>query len=436
MESNIAYAIHVPGESPEDAYVGSNVSYNTPDHGSALYTQENSQYSNLENQYATPDEVVHVFKHLSQGRNNYVILCRAVISALVFSLFSLLVAILGVVYTNVDLKQELNAKSQSLNGQLNSSNEHMQILLDSILAVQSNISKQGDEISRDLSRIQSVIGNLSSSAFSPGTLANPAASCTDIPRDRPSGNYWIQTNNVDSPFQAFCDMDQTYCSCNAGKEWMRVANINMSDPNQTCPNAFRLKTSETPPLRTCGRSVFGCTNVVFPTFGVEFSHVCGKVIAYQEGSPGGFFSYNSDNSITIDDRYVEGISLTHGRSPRQHIWTFAAALDELTSFGPNRSCPCINSEIETGVAPPFINEDYFCDTGSRDRFQHILYRDDPLWDGQGCGGSSTCCQFNNPPYFCKQLPHSTTDDIELRLCFETGDTDVDILIEVIQISIQ
>ena len=123
----------------------------------------------------------------------------------------------GVVYTNVDLKQELNAKSQSLNGQLNSSNEHMQILLDSILAVQSNISKQGDEISRDLSRIQSVIGNLSSSAFSPGTLANPAASCTDIPRDRPSGNYWIQTNNVDSPFQAFCDMDQTYCSCNAGK---------------------------------------------------------------------------------------------------------------------------------------------------------------------------------------------------------------------------
>ena len=39
-----------------------------------------------------------------------------------------------------------------------------------------------------------------------------------------------------------------------------------------------------------------------------------------------------------------------------------------------------------------------------------------MWDGKGRRGSSTCCEFNNPPLFCKDLPQPTTDDIELRLC--------------------
>ena len=41
---------------------------------------------------------------------------------------------------------------------------------------------------------------------------------------------------------------------------------------------------------------------------------------------------------------------------------------------------------------------------------------DPLWDGGGCGPTSICCTFNNPPWFCKQLPQSTNADLEVRLC--------------------
>ena len=33
----------------------------------------------------------------------------------------------------------------------------------------------------------------------------------------------------------------------------------------------------------------------------------------------------------------------------------------------------------------------------------------------GCSGGSSCCQFNNPPWFCKTLPQST-DDLEIRIC--------------------
>ena len=48
---------------------------------------------------------------------------------------------------------------------------------------------------------------------------------------------------------------------------------------------------------------------------------------------------------------------------------------------------------------------------------HVFYPDNPLWDGVGCDESvTTCCQFNNPPWFCKLLPQPTLDDIEIRLC--------------------
>jgi hypothetical protein len=66
----------------------------------------------------------------------------------------------------------------------------------------------------------------------------------------------------------------------------------------------------------------------------------------------------------------------------------------------------------------FVGNDYFCETGvsSGQFFSNTFYAADPLWDGQGCGPTSTCCTFNNPPWFCKQLPHPTNADLEVRLC--------------------
>ena len=108
---------------------------------------------------------------------------------------------------------------------------------------------------------------------------------------------------------------------------------------------------------------------------------------------------------------MDGVSLTHG-DPRQHIWTFAAAADET----PTNTCPCLDGDLSTGRQPPsFVGNDYFCDTGSRETYTSRLYVEDPLWDGAGCGPQSTCCSFNNPPWFYKQLPRPTTDDIEMRV---------------------
>ena len=66
-------------------------------------------------------------------------------------------------------------------------------------------------------------------------------------------------------------------------------------------------------------------------------------------------------------------------------------------------------------------------------WEYIFYVNDPLWDGAGCGPQNTCCSFNNPPWFYKQLPQHTTDDIEMRVCRDQVSGDEDVAIETIDI---
>ena len=268
------------------------------------------------------------------------------------------------------------------------------------------------------------------------TFYKPASSCSDIAQDSPSGEYWIQNNNTNSPVQVYCDMNPRNCSCNTTGGWTRVANLDMTDPSQQCPDGFRLVNRTTAPLRTCSRpGPAGCVSTTFPVHGIEYSHICGRVIGYQFNSINAFWSYYKNNQLSIDDFYVDGVSLTHGQSQRQHIWTFAAAADETRAQ--EFVCPCTRPDLNyTGTVPPFIDQDYFCETGSRYHYQSRFYADDPLWDGQGCGGTSTCCSFNNPPWFCKQLPQPTTDDIELRLCRDQDADNEDNPIEMVEIYIK
>ena len=37
--------------------------------------------------------------------------------------------------------------------------------------------------------------------FPPGSINNPASSCSDVPLDNPSEEYWIQINSSTSPVQ-------------------------------------------------------------------------------------------------------------------------------------------------------------------------------------------------------------------------------------------
>ena len=106
---------------------------------------------------------------------------------------------------------------------------------------------------------------------------------------------------------------------------------------------------------------------------------------------------------------------------RKHVWTFPGAYDDISgNINPYSSCRINTTYTPAYQAPSCVGEGYFCDTGAHTLIKQNdydrVYMDDPLWDGEGCSGSSTCCSFKNPPWFCKNLTYHTTDDLELRLC--------------------
>ena len=147
---------------------------------------------------------------------------------------------------------------------------------------------------------------------------NPVPSCKMIPQESPSGNYWIQNTDTGYASLEYCDMTRTCCNSTGG--WLRVAYLDMTDPSHHCPTGFRNIDS---PKRTCGRLGSGCYSVIYALDKISYSRVCGRIVAYQDYSPNAFRPYYNNRALTVDDTYVDGVSLTHGRRPRQHIWTFA-----------------------------------------------------------------------------------------------------------------
>ena len=231
----------------------------------------------------------------------------------------------------------------------------------------------------------------------------PANSCVDINQGLQSGHYWLNVTN--EPQLVYCSLNENRCCNESDGKWMRIAYLNMSDPSAQCPDGWREVQS---PIRTCRRQnstdITGINSVNYTSYGIPYSRVCGRIIAYQFGTPEGFLGHINQNQRTLDDAYVDGISITFGH-PRNHIWTFAA-----TRNGQDY-CPCITSG---NAAPLFVNRDHFCEVGIRNSDGTII-TNNPLWDGQGCASSSACCEFNNPPWFCKQLNQTTTEDIEIRI---------------------
>lgn len=215
-----------------------------------------------------------------------------------------------------------------------------------------------------------------------------------------------------------------------GPGWTKVADIDLSDPNSECPSGWILRTD---PVRTCGRNNSqNVASVTVPVGGHTYSRVCGKVIAIQRGVPEGFQRYVSTRA-GLEQIYIDGISLTHGATgSRQHIWSFVVGRSETEQS--SSACPC-NFNSWPYIIPPYVQNNYFCESGNPTSvyIPATIYADDPLWDGERCSRTSTCCQFNGPPYFNATLPQPTSDDLEMRIMLSGSDEDV--LVTMIKISI-
>lgn len=120
---------------------------------------------------------------------------------------------------------------------------------------------------------------LERSRYPLGAAANPASSCSQLPADSPAGYYWIQPAIGTQPVQLYCKASPG--ECGGSGLWARVAFLNMSDPNEVCPSNW---TTQTSPIQTCGSGAnSGLTSVIFPTSGIAYRRVCGRIVAYHAG---------------------------------------------------------------------------------------------------------------------------------------------------------
>ena len=366
-------------------------------------------------------------------------------------------------------QQEMN---QLLTDRLNSQLRKMDAAKTQSEEESTSLRNAITSINDTLACLKEDVNNLTTTQQQTGGAHNPAASCKDILEQEPdttSKYYWIRdpSGRVTQQYcdiqthescrdiieqepdstskyywirdpsgrvtQQYCDMEREGCGTRGG--WMRVAHLDMTQPNQQCPSGFRLITSSS--KRLCGRpGPAGCVSVKFSTNDISYNKICGKVIAYQDGSTDGLCRHA--NSSTINEAYIDGVSITHG-NPRQHIWSFVASLSATvgSSFNPCHICPCFPGF--QGTVPPFMGNNYFCESGA-DTWVHEtgyrLYPDNPLWDGEGCATSNSCCENNNPPWFCTEVSTPTSNDIEIRLCGDEPIDNEDVPIENFELYVQ
>ena len=255
----------------------------------------------------------------------------------------------------------------------------------------------------------------------------PAEGCEEIVRNNPqstNGWYWVRDSSDNSTKRIYC-YPSGHTSCGEGV-WMRIGYFDMTQTLADCPSQLRMFTENN--RKYCRRQVSrGCTSVYFDSLSQQYTEVCGMVEGYQYGHLGGF--QHSNASKTPDDRYVNGISITHGSSPRRHLWTYAVGLNANPDphYYSTFQCPCTAGGTRaTNILPTFLNDDYYCDSGSPDRrnyrTDHLF--PDRLWDnfGLSCVSGSTCCDNPDQPWFKKKLTQPANQDVEMRWCADDSPT--------------
>ena len=237
-------------------------------------------------------------------------------------------------------------------------------------------------------------------------------SCSEVKERCPqckSGVYQIALDPNNVSF-VYCTLENsTYC--NITGPWTKLTSWKLSTIDLRCPSGLQLFVNET--VYACGipeGSSSGCHSLPLFSSPVPYTMVCGKMKGYQKGSDDAFHFQNP----TINDPYVDGVSITRG-TPRQHVWTYVIGVQENVDNTLNQ-CPC-NSGISESP-PSFVASDYFCESGCPAYADgDTFHAADPLWDGEGCGTlEADCCAAPGLPWFHKILDAPTTDYIEMRLC--------------------
>ena len=247
---------------------------------------------------------------------------KAAINDVLENTSSSIVSIESLLHTSID---SLNSTLHSQTQQLLAANTTLENYFEQLDEVNARLGKKLDQLNDSARLIYQQVANS-------GMLI---LSCNATRQQCSSGYYWARAFSG-SAVRVYCDMTRSCGNITGG--WTRVAELNMTDSSHQCPCDLTLRTESDSNIRACvTASTAGCVSIPID-IPYSYSRVCGRVIAYQVGATNAFHHPGS-SSDTIDDIYVDGVSLTHG-NPRQHIWTFAAGLRESMAMNAESTCPC------------------------------------------------------------------------------------------------
>ena len=287
--------------------------------------------------------------------------------------------------------------------------------------ITSNITTLEGQLTQSFSMVETVVSlnvsDLSSALVRDIQTIHTFDSCgtvMNLSLPFPAGMYMIQSSSAIGPIQVYCSTSIAF-SCNGVLgQWRRVAFLNASSANPLqCPGDLQVRNSDPPSCVHAGASS-GCSAVDYETNGMEYSQVCGRVHGRYSLTPDGFLKIGRPQDVSIEGNYVDGVSLTYGRNPRNHIWTFTATIDS-----------SVNDCSECGNKPDFVMNDYSCELVRKCPGDTRVCSSDVLWDGESqCVGGER---------FSVVLEMPTTADIEMRVCRDQGRSDEDILVTFVEI---
>lgn len=261
----------------------------------------------------------------------------------------------------------------------------------------------------------------------------PASSCSHLCYAKPgtpSGWYYIRGGKGVPPHRMYCNMDMQGSPFGSAQGWMKAIDFDMRRPDQQCPEGFKFLYQQG--QRVCAKTVEkGCQSITFPLYDIPYKRLCGRAGAFQVGTNNAFHRFKCDHCTTINDPYVDGISITYDY-PRKHIWSLAATWTG--NYG-RAVCPCATGR---GTPPPkFVGDNYFCEIGKYWPSKNMFADTDPLWDGEGCGNDEKqCCEAPGLPWFCTDIPGGTNKDIEIRVCADQDIYDEDLFWQSMEIYVQ
>ena len=339
------------------------------------------------------------------------------------------------------LEELLNTTSNATSQEIEKINQKLDSLIASLSHIKDTTTTNAGAINDILLLVEDLLtlhNDSSSSSFSP--LPTSCQGIKNKQPNSPSGVYLLATAN-DGTKYVYCNMEEL---CGSGGGWTRLAYLDMTDSTENCPSGFRLYQSGG--VRACGRptsSVGSCKSVQFPSNGISYSQVCGRVVGYQYASTDAVYpglydhevygSIINGNHLNLNSYYVDGVSITRG-SPRQHVWTLMAGLSQAGNHswtGHNDArynCPCSPGSPQNSTLQSFIGTDYYCESGNPatdGAGSGTFLTSDPLWDGKGCISQGNCCDRPGLPWFNKVLSSVTADYLELRVCADESSDNED-----------